>query len=168
MTTQQITTRVVSNTTPVSNFLRIGRLALLGEVFGDISIPVQVAEELERGEHALGKWREAPGAERLVVLAPQDGPFLRQLELQLDSGEAGAIALAVEHRALLLMDEIAGRKVAAHHRLLLTGTLGVVAEAKRMGLVPAVRPLLEALASEGYHVSRALRARVLRDAGESD
>jgi predicted nucleic acid-binding protein len=168
MTTEPTRRRVVSNTTPVSNFLRIGRLGLLGEIFGEITIPIQVAEELAQGEHVLGRWRDAPGAECFAVLVPTDGPFLRQLELQLDSGEAGAIALAVEHGALLLMDEIAGRKVAAHHRLPLTGTLGIVAEAKRAGLVPAVRPLLDALAREGYHVSRALRARVLEDAGESD
>src|SRR5262245_1951408 len=121
--------RVVSNTTPVSNFIRLGRLDLLGQAFGKIAIPTQVAEELDRGEHVLGKWRDAPGAECLFVLAPNDGPFLRQILLQLDAGEAGAIALAVEYGALLLMDELAGRKIAAHHRLLLTGTLGILTDA---------------------------------------
>ena len=168
MTIEHGKVRVVSNTTPVSNFLRLGRLGLLGQAFGKIAIPTQVAEELDRGEHVLGKWRDAAGAEGLVVVAPNDGPFLRQLLLQLDAGEAGAIALAVEHSALLLMDELAGRKVAVHHRLQLTGTLGVLTDAKRRGHVPAVRPLLDALANEGYHVSSALRTRVLRDAGESD
>ena len=158
---------VVSNTTPVSNFIRIGRLALLGQVFGRIAIPTQVAEELDRGEHVLGRWREAPGADCLSVLAPQDGPFLHQLSLQLDVGEAGAIALAVEHHALVLLDEVAARKVATHHRLRLTGTLGALVEAKRLQLVPSVRPLLEALDREGFHVSTNLRARVLREAGEA-
>lgn len=159
--------RVVSNTTPVSNFIRIGQLALLRRVLGRIAVPVQVAEEMDRGEHILGRWRDAPGADDLFVIAPQDGPFLRQLDLQLDAGEAGAIALAVEHGALLVIDEIAGRKVAAHHRLRITGTLGVLIEAKRQGHVPAVRPLLDALAQAQFHVSSALRARVLREAGET-
>ena len=96
------TIRVVSNTTPVSNFIRIRRLDLLGQVFGNIAIPTHVADELDRGEHVLGNWRAAPGVESLFVVAPSDGPFLRQLELQLDSGEAGAIALAVEHGAGLI------------------------------------------------------------------
>lgn len=159
--------RVVSNTTPVSNLIRIGRLALLGEIFGRIAIPIQVAEELDRGEHVLGRWREAPGADCLSVLAPESGPFLHQLSLQLDAGEAGAIALAVDHGALVLLDEVAARKIAAHHQLRLTGTLGILVEAKRLGLVATVRPLMEALEREGFHVSTKLRARVLHEAGEA-
>lgn len=64
----------------------------------------------------LGAWRQAPGAAALVVETPLDGAFLRQLAAQLDAGEAGAIALAVERGAsLLLMDELDGRKVARRH-----------------------------------------------------
>jgi uncharacterized protein len=159
---------VVSNTTPISNFIRIGRLSLLGQVFGQVTIPTQVAEELDRGEHVLGHWREAPGADCLSVLAPPSDPFLHQLSLQLDPGEAGAIALAVQHQALILLDEVAARKVAVHHHLRLTGTLGILAEAKRLTLVPSVRPLLDALAREGFHLSAALRTRVLQDVGEAD
>lgn len=159
---------VVSNTTPISNLIRIQRLPLLAAIFGHVAIPTHVADELDRGEHVLGRWRDAPGADGLFVVAPQADPFLRQLMLDLDPGEAAAIALAVQHRALLLIDEVAGRRIAAHHGVKLTGTLGVLTEAKRFGHVPAVRPLLDALRDASFHLSSALRDRVLREAGEAD
>jgi uncharacterized protein len=68
---------VVSNTTPVSNLIRIQQLNLLEQLFGNVVIPDQVAEEMEAGKHVLGPWRQAPGADALIVKAPLDGPFLR-------------------------------------------------------------------------------------------
>lgn len=159
---------VVSNTTPVSNLIRIGQLPLLGQVFGQVLIPAQVARELDDGRHVLGEWRAAPGAGCLSVEDPLDGPFLRQMQAQLDAGEAAAIALAVERRAsLLLIDEVEGRETASYHRLRLSGTIGVLLRAKRAGLIGAVRPLLDALLSVNFRISAGLWAKALRAAGEA-
>jgi uncharacterized protein len=157
---------VVSDTTPISNLIRIQELPLLGRIFGRVAVPVQVAEEMDQGRHVLGAWREAPGAESLVVETPLDGPFLRQLLLRLDPGEAGAIALAVQRGAFVLMDERPGRKVAAAHGLRFLGTLGVLVEAKRRGYLGELRPSFDALERANFHMGAALRARVLREAGE--
>ena len=60
------------------------------------------------------------------------GRFRRDL----DRGEAEAIALAIERRAdLILVDEKRGRRIAAAAGLTVTGLLGVVARAKRTGLI---------------------------------
>jgi predicted nucleic acid-binding protein len=45
---------VVSNTTPISNLIRIQQLSLLQKIFERVVIPLQVAEELARGKHVLG------------------------------------------------------------------------------------------------------------------
>ena len=103
-----------------------------------------------------------------MVEHPLDGPFLRQLALQIDAGEAAAIALAVERGALLLIDELAGRKVAAAHRLRFVGTLGILVEAKRRGYLTELRPSIDALERESFWISATLRARVLREAGERE
>ncbi len=66
---------VVTNNTPVSNLLRIGQLSLLGLLFGRVLVPQQVVDELDRGKHVLGAWREAVGADALMVAAPLDGPL---------------------------------------------------------------------------------------------
>jgi predicted nucleic acid-binding protein len=90
------------------------------------------------------------------------------LALELDAGEAEAIALAVEQGAdLLLMDERRGRQAATRLKQRVVGVLGVLIEAKRHGNLPAVRPVLDALVSEaGFRISGALYARVLEAAGE--
>ena len=117
----------------------------------------------------LGAWRDVAGADALVVEAPLDGPFLRQLLVQLDEGEAAAIALAVERKApLLLMDEIDGRKVARRHGLRITGTLGLLLEGKRAGHLGEVRSWIDALDRAGFHIGAALREQVLAAAGEID
>ncbi len=160
--------RVVTNNTPVSNLLRIGQLPLLGLLFGRVLLPVQVVEELDRGLAVLGPWREAPGADALVVATPLDGPFLRQLLGQLDPGEAAAIALAVERSAsLLLIDEVDGRKVARRHGLQMTGTLGLLLEGKRQGHLHDVRSSIDALELQGFHIHVALRQHILEVAGET-
>jgi predicted nucleic acid-binding protein len=159
---------VVTNNTPVSHLLRIGQLLLLGLLFGRVLVPAQVVDELDRGQHVLGAWREAPGADALVVAAPLDGPFLRQLLGQLDPGEAAAIALAVERSAsLLLIDEVDGRKMGRRHGLRMTGTLGILLEGKRQGHLAEVRSWIEALSRQGFHIGAALKQHILAAAGEA-
>jgi uncharacterized protein len=65
------------------------------------------------------------------------------------------------------MDELDGRKVARHHGLQITGTLGVLLEAKRHGYVGEIRPLLDALERASFRISAALKQQVLVAAGET-
>jgi hypothetical protein len=51
-------------------------------------------------------------------------------------------------------------------RIPLTGTLGLLLDAKKMGLVPAVMPLLNQLDRLRFRVSTTTRAAVLKLAGE--
>ena len=50
--------------------------------------------------------------------------------------------------------------------MVITGTAGVLVQAKSAGLVPHVRPLLEAIRSEGYYLSDALIRAAAKLAGE--
>lgn len=64
------------------------------------------------------------------------------LQETLDPGESSAIALSLEYEnATLLMDELRGRKVARQLGLNVTGTLGVIAQAKISGIIPSVKPI---------------------------
>ncbi len=88
--------------------------------------------------------------------------------LQVDAGEAAALALAMRHRhALLLIDDARGRRVAALSGLRHMGTLGLLLRAKHEGLIPAVAPELAALRAHGLFVDPQLVQQVLIAAGES-
>jgi hypothetical protein len=92
------------------------------------------------------------------------------LALELDAGEAAAIALALEeHADLLLLDELRARKVAGRFELRTMGLLGVLKLAKSRQIIPAIAPLITRLEIEaGFWLGADLRHRVLCEAGEPE
>jgi uncharacterized protein len=42
---------VVSDTTPISELVKVGRLSLLRDIFGELIIPNEVYDELTAGNH---------------------------------------------------------------------------------------------------------------------
>jgi predicted nucleic acid-binding protein len=79
-------------------------------------------------------------------VAAKDQNRVQELREELDPGEAEAIVLALECGAdLLLVDERRGRRMATAAGLTVTGLLGVVAKAKRAGLIELAKPVLDEL-----------------------
>ena len=159
---------VVSNSSPLINMARIGRFELLRQMFGEIIIPVAVYEEVVgRGRNRDGSL-DVRDASWISTASPADSLAVSSLTSQLDLGEASAIIVAQEHVAdLLLIDEIRGRRVAAKLGVKVLGTLGILARAKREGLIPNLADELTRLQSTGTWMSPALRREILELAGES-
>jgi uncharacterized protein len=159
---------IVSNSSPLVALSAIGRLELLRDLYGAISIPQAVHHEV------VVQGFDRPGAIEVqsfawIACSNVGSPLVvTALRGKLDQGEAEAIALAVELRAdLLLMDERLGRIEAARFGLRFIGTLGVLIEAKARGHLREVRPILDELKTRaGFHLSDALHARVLQETGE--
>jgi predicted nucleic acid-binding protein len=88
--------------------------------------------------------------------------------LELDPGEAEAIALAIELKAdLLLLDERKGRNIAARLGVRSIGILGILIDAKQNGYVPAVKPIMDRLIQDaGFWIRREVYERVLSSANE--
>ena len=86
----------------------------------------------------------------------------------LDVGEQQAIALAYARNTTLIIDERLGRQAARRLGLTVTGSTGVLIEAKQRGYIPSVRPLLEAARQQGYWLSDELIAIAVKMAGERD
>ncbi len=85
----------------------------------------------------------------------------------LDRGEAEVIALAQERRAdLVVIDERLGRRHAKRLGLPVTGTLGVLLKAKRMGFLSEVAPVIRAIRQQGIRLGDSLVAEVLALADE--
>ena len=90
----------------------------------------------------------------------------------LHPGEAEAIALAVEIAAdtdnyLLVLDDSQARRYAEAQKLRLMGTVGLLTQAKLSGLIAEIKPLLEELKRQEFHVNAELIAQALIKAGES-
>ncbi|HOB75841.1 MAG TPA: DUF3368 domain-containing protein [Phycisphaerae bacterium] len=64
------------------------------------------------------------------------------------------------------MDDLKGRRVALAAGLSVTGSLGLLVRAKRKGLLPVVKPVIEKGMGEGVWYDPKLVLRVLRDVGE--
>ena len=168
---------VVSDTSPLTNLIAINRLDLLHQLYGRITIPEAVLHELT----SSSKGDQEPGTAMLAedelqalswieIRAITDRPLVASLLLELDEGEAEAIALAVELKAeLLLIDERRGRRTAARLGVRPTGLLGALIEAKHRGFIPEIKSLLDDLiVKAGFWISRELYTRALQEAGEEE
>lgn len=156
----------VSDTSPITNLAAIAHLDLLYQLYGTILIPEAVYEELTRFD--VPGSMEVQTLSWIETVAVVNTELVVQLELELDPGEAAAIALAVERQATLLMlDERRGRQVAARYGLRVQGVLGILLGAKARGLIPLVRPLLDALVNDaGFWITNNLYQQVLQIARE--
>ena len=86
----------------------------------------------------------------------------------LDHGEASAIALAIEAGVpIVAIDERRGRLVAREMGLAVTGSVGLLLRAKRLGFIDAVAPRLMAMRGHGIWLGESLMRRVLAEAEES-
>ena len=133
---------MVADTGPIIAFARMGRLDLLRQVVGELLIPNGVYEEL------VVKGKGRPGATEVEHggwihrKAIADQAALVQLPPDLHSGEREAIILAQELKAQLLIDEDRGRRISSARGVEPVGSLWILAEAKRLGLIDRAKPIL--------------------------
>jgi len=162
--------RVVSNTSPVCNLAILGDLDLLRRKYGGLTIPAAVRRELAWLDHAGGRAQvEAALREGwLAVEEVSDRRLLPVLRRRIDEGEAEAIELARQTNAdLLIIDDLAGRSVAAEASVPYTGLLGVLSEERMAGNIPSLGALIARLREDcGFFVSPKLENRILRGVGE--
>ena len=160
---------IVSDTTPISELVKVDHLNLLPKLFGKVVIPQGVFDELQVGEHPAAKLVQ--NLSWLEVVTVDNQQLVRELQqsFKLDLGESEAIALAEELSASqLLIDERAARKVAMARKLPLIGTVGILLLAKRRGLLDSVKDVLDEMQAQGMRISDRLYVHVLTLAQEKD
>ena len=160
--------KVVSNTSPLTNLAAIGQFGLLRQLYGRLSIAKGVWDELNAFGHAWPGRAETASASWLGHHEVRNTPLVETLRRDLDRGEAETIALALEVQAdLVLMDEREGRHAAQRLGLRTVGVVGVLLDAKRQELLPAVRPAFDALRAAGFYLGGPVYRKGLELAGES-
>jgi predicted nucleic acid-binding protein len=154
---------IVSNSTPLIAFARIGELELLHQLVQHLLVPEAVWEEVtEAGSRPGTEIRKATWVEvRAVRIIPLEIVPL------LDRGEVEAIALAEDVAANeLLLDERAARAVATARGLKIIGSAGLLARAKHQGRISTVRPFLEHMQAQGIRYGQRFVEAFLRQLGE--
>jgi predicted nucleic acid-binding protein len=156
---------IISDTSIITNLMQVGKVEILPAAFGQIIIPEAVFKELATLEDQL---RVMVSFQWLEVRAVNNATLVSELCQTLDIGEAEAIVLALEsHADYLLMDERKGRGKAKEFGIPVTGLLGVLLKAKVIGVLPAVRPVMDELISlSGFHIHRDVYDEVIRLAQE--
>lgn len=157
---------VICNTSPIQYLHQLQLLPILPALAGRVIIPPAVVEELSQGRTSginlpdvnVLKWVEIrrPVSELAVPLVTDLG-----------SGETEVLMLALEMReAVVVLDDDLARRVAETLGLRLTGTLGLLLDAKKAGLIPAIAPLLDQLQTLRFRVAPHTRVAVLKLTGE--
>ncbi len=162
---------IVSDTSPITNLAAINQLDLLQKLYTGIVIPTAVYNEMVRaGKIVPGavEVQTLPWIQKQSVVDSQRVILIQETQENIDLGEAEAIVLALQLKSdLLLMDERRGRIVATSYGLQITGLLGVLLQAKRKMLIPAVKILMNQLIEQAdFRVSDQLYTTILQAAGE--
>ena len=158
---------VVSDTSPITNLAAIAQLDLLQQLYTSLIIPTAVYNEMVEVDKVVPGAVEVQTLSWIETQAVADAQRVTDLQTSqenIDLGEAEAIILAVEMKAeLLLMDERRGRALATSYGLSVTGLLGVLLQAKRNGLISAVKPLMDELIERvDFRVSSQLYTTILQ------
>lgn len=139
---------VVSDSSVITGLLAINKLHLLQNLFHNVLLTPTVYSEIS----TLKKYNypiEDINTSWINVKGIKDHKKLQSLKLELDLGEAESIVLALEEKAdFLLVDEKKGRDIAKKEGLNIVGLLGILVLAKNVGLIPLLRPEIEALTSK--------------------
>jgi hypothetical protein len=161
--------RAVTNSSVLIALSTIGQLSLLHQRFpGGVLLPQAVWREVvETGKGQPGA-RDVASASWLTICQVTNQTLISLLRIELDEGEAEAIALFSENPVdAILLDEKNARRVARQMGLPTLGTVGVLIWAKQNGLILSLQEQLDALQNQGkFRLSQLLYREALSRVGE--
>jgi len=147
---------VIADTSCLIALSKIEAIELLRKLYENVYITEEIA--LEFGE-ITPQW--------IIIDNVKNKGYQKLLDLSLDLGEASAIALALEmDDVLLILDDIKGRKEAERLGFKITGTLGILFKAKKLGYITELKPYIEKLKDVGFRISPKIEEEILRKSDE--
>jgi uncharacterized protein len=154
----------VTNTTPLIGLVETGALTVLTRLFDRVRIPGAVWTELNDKPDAP----EPAAIKGLACCEFDPGEYpIPSIAARLGAGERHALAIAFQIKpTLILLDEHKARSVATQLGLRVIGTVGLLVEAKRLGILPAVEPCIDKLIARKFRLSEQVINAALRAAGE--
>lgn len=150
---------VVADTSPINYLLLIDQIDLLPRLFQAIIIPDVVRDEMvdPSAPSVLQQWINNPPPWLVVQAVSGIDETLNTP----DPGEQAAITLAQTLPAdLLIIDERLGRRVASDRGIPIIGTLGILDDAARQGLVE-LSDVIARLQQTNFRISRRIIQQLL-------
>ena len=159
---------IVSNTTPISNFLHLGQMEILKTIFKELHVPMAVYSEIEAYFSGDNQWQKCLNEGFIIRAEVQTSAKIKELLTHLHMGEAEALCLCIENNAkLCLLDDRDARIIARLNKIPISGTLGVLLKAKKMGIIESVKELIDRLRTDHhYWIDDAMYNKVLNLSGE--
>ena len=145
---------------------QLGCISILPKLAHEVIVSFAVQKELQAGV-ALGL--DLPDLSLLSWVKLKQPISFHSLPLAsgLGHGESAVLALALESASpVVILDDGLGRQAAELLKIPLTGTLGILLDAKKKGIISTIEPLLNKLDSLRFRVSPKTRVAVLKMAGE--
>lgn len=162
------TQEIVINTSPIIALVAgLGDLSIL-QIYEEVWVPFEVCEELSAGHAGRFALAEFEAADWLRKCA-QPVTIAPVLLNTLDVGEASVIQLALDHGVqTVVIDEIAGRRIARLNNLTVTGSIGVLLRARREGHSFKMRRVIGRMQAHGIWLSERVISFALAHTGEGD
>lgn len=157
---------IICNTSPLQYLHQLGLLDVVSAIVGQLTIPPAVVAEIEHGKARGVDLPDLHKLDWVLIRTPQSRTSV-PLVTDLGPGETEVLMLALEApEAIVVLDDALARQLAEALGLRLTGTLGLLLDAKQAGLVPALAPLLDQLQALRFRLAPQTRTAVLKLAGE--
>ncbi len=159
--------KIICDTSVLQYLHQLELLHILPALSEDVIIPPAVAEEVAVGQELGVSLPDVAELDWITLREPVSTAAL-PLITELGPGEAEVLILALEcPENVVVLDDALARRVAHMLDLSLTGTLGLLIDAKRAGLIEAVEPYLDRLEALRFRLAERTRLAVLRLAGET-
>ena len=159
----------VINTSPAIHLHAVlpGGLGSLPRLIGEVIVPWEVCQEVAAGHDKDATWVQIQALSGINLrTSPIVIPPL--LQAQIDIGEAAVLQTATNERhGAVILDDLKARRIAAMLGLAVTGTLGILIQAKRAGHLPSVKAAIAILENRGMWLDPKLAAKALNLAGET-
>jgi predicted nucleic acid-binding protein len=157
---------LICDTSPFQYLHQLGLLHILPALSQAVIIPPAVVDELAAGRELGVDLPDPTGLAWITIRRPVSAAAI-PLITDLGPGETEVLMLALELSAtVLVLDDALARQVAHSLNLKLTGTLGILLDAKRAGLIDTVAPALDQLQKLRFYLAPHTRTAVLKLAGE--
>jgi predicted nucleic acid-binding protein len=161
-----VSSPAVVNASPLIFLSHAGRIDLLQIEGPDVCVPGAVAKEIHhRGAHdpTVRILKSTSWLHEVELVQPAS----KVLAWKLGLGETAVLSWALNNPgSVAIVDDLAARRCAEVLEIPFIGTLGLVLRAKRQGVLPAARPVVEELLAVGMYLSEKIIDQALALIGE--